>query len=277
MILLLIATSVLVVLWMRHKSEDFAHKFILVLLFANFALHFLKIFLPSYFGDLPYSLKKISPDNICAVSVIFFPFFYLWGNKYFKDYMFYLGIISGFAVYLYPASYDGYIIDGLDEVVEIARFYLCHMPLVIAPLVMISTGLHRLDHRRVFVTPLIFLGILTLVGVNEVLLKLSGIVDCTWQEVFSNNYRNGALVFGPMSVLDSSLGWLYWLIPSFFRYTWPGTSAVYYVPVLWMAIPTFVVMSLGFYAISLPWTHREAYVDYVAFIQRLTMKRMATP
>jgi hypothetical protein len=271
MIFVLAALSVLTVWAARRVRQDYVHKFIIILLFINFAFHFLKILLPSYLGDLPFSIKKVSPDNICAVSVIFFPFMYLWGNKYAKDYMVFLGIISGFAVYLYPSSYDGFIIDSPERVVEIIRFYFCHMPLAIAPLAMIASGLHKLNHRRVFAAPLIMLGVLVLVGVNEVFLKLSGITNATWQDVFSNNYRNGAMVFGPMSVLDSSLGGLYWLIPPFFKYTWPGTTSVYYVPVLWMAIPAFVFMSIGFFFISLPWSHREAYLDYQMVKQKTLM------
>jgi hypothetical protein len=267
----LLALSVVTVLWARKAKKERVHLFITVLLIVNAALHFLKIFLPSYFNDLPYSLKKISPDNICAVSVIFFPIMYLWGGKAFKDYMFYLGIISGFGVYLIPSSYDGYAINSVETVVEIARFYFCHMPLVIAPLAMVASGLHRLDHRRVYLTPLIFLGVLAVVGINEVLLKISGITNASWQDVFSNNYRNGAMVFGPMSVLDRSLGGFYWLILPFFKYTWPGTNSVYYVPVLWIALPAFVFMSLGCFLISLPWCHREAYLDYHKIKQKMTM------
>ncbi|MDY0345325.1 MAG: hypothetical protein WCX85_03805 [Bacilli bacterium] len=264
--------SILTVFWARKTRQETVHKLIVLLLFTNFALHFLKIFLPSYFLDLPYSLKKVSPDNICAVSVIFFPFMYLWGGNKMKDYMFYLGIISGIGVYLYPSSYDGYLINNTETVVEIARFYFCHMPLVIAPLVMVASGLHKLSHRRVMWTPLIFLGVLFVVGLNEVFLKLSAITNASWQDVFSNNYRNGAMVFGPMSVLDSSLSGFYWMILPFFKYTWPGTSSVYYVPVLWIALPAFVIMSSGYFLISLPFCSREAYLDYHMIKQKIIMR-----
>ncbi|NCA96945.1 MAG: hypothetical protein EOM77_02000 [Bacteroidia bacterium] len=267
----LFVLSGLTILWAKKAKPENVHKFIIVLLFINFALHFLKIFLPSYFGDLPFSLKKISPDNICAVSVIFFPFMYLWGGKYLKDYMVYLGIISGFGVYLVPSSYNGYVINNLETIVEITRFYFCHMPLVIAPLAMLASGLHQLNHRRAFVSPLIFLAVLTLVGLNEVFLKLSGITNASWQDVFSNNYRNGAMVFGPMSVLDDSLGGLYWLILPFLKYTWPGSQSVYYIPVLWVALPAFIIMGSGFFLISLPWSHREAYLDYHVLRQKTIM------
>lgn len=267
----LFALSIITVLFARKVKPEYVDKFIIILLFVNFALHFLKIFLPSYFTDLPYSIKKISPDNICAVSVIFFPFMYLWGGKYFKDYMVYLGIISGFGVYLIPSSYNGFVINDVESLVEIARFYFCHMPLVIAPLAMISSGLHRLNHRRAFITPLLFLGVLTLVGLNEVFLKISGIINATWQDVFSNNYRNGAMVFGPMSVLDERLGGFYWLILPFFKYTWPGTQSVYYVPVLWLALPAFIFMGSGFFLISLFWSRREAYLDYHTLRQKALM------
>lgn len=271
MIVFLLVLSALVIIFARKVKPEVAHVVIVVLLFTNFVLHFLKIFLPSYFGDLPYSIKKVTPDNICAVSVIFFPFMYLWGGKYFKDYMFYLGIVSGLGVYLYPSSYDGYVINNVDTVVEIARFYFSHLPLVIAPLAMVASGLHRPHHRRVFMTPLIFLGVLSVVGLNEVFLKLSGITNASWQDVFSNNYRNGAMVFGPMSVLDASLGRFYWMILPFLTYQWPGSNLTYYVPVLWIALPTFIIMSIGYFLISLPWSHREAYLDYHMLKQKLAM------
>ena len=70
----LFVLAVVTVIVASKVKQEYVHKFIVFLLFLNFALHFLKIFLPSYYGDLPFSLKKVSPDNICAVSVIFFPF-----------------------------------------------------------------------------------------------------------------------------------------------------------------------------------------------------------
>jgi hypothetical protein len=121
-------------------------------------------------------------------------------------------------------------------------------------------------------TPIIFLGVLFIVGLNEVFLKLSGITNASWQDVFSNNYRNGALVFGPMSVLDSNLRPFYWMILPFFKYTWPGTNSVYYVPVLWMALPTFIIMSIGYFLISLPFCPREAYLDYHMIRQKIIMR-----
>ena len=88
----------LLIIFTKHRSYKFNYWFIFSILMLNFVLHFLKIFLPfeNYFYGLPYSLLRISLENICAVSVVVFPFIYLSKNNYLKDVMIIVGIMSGY-------------------------------------------------------------------------------------------------------------------------------------------------------------------------------------
>jgi len=271
------ASSIILFLISSKLNQKKAHRLVLILLFMNFVLHFCKILIPPYLHDFPSSLKVITPDNICAFSAVFFPFMYLSKNKYLRDYMAYLGTASGIAVFLFPGSYLDFNVIDFGSVIEVSRFYISHLLLTLGPVAMLGSKLHTLNHRRAYAVPLIFLFVLTYIGLNEVFLKLSGITNASWQDIFSNNYRNGALVFGPMSTLDESLGKFYFLILPFFKYYYPGTQDLYYIPVLWLALPVFVFFSLGAFLLSLLYTKRQAYLDYKSYKQkrkmRLTYKR----
>lgn len=273
-LILIFTSSVFLFFFASKLNPKKSHQLVLILLFTNFVLHFLKIFIPPYLNDFPANLKVITPDNICAFSAVFFPFMYLSKNKYLRDYMAYIGIASGIIVYIFPGPYvylDKNVAD-LASGVELIRFYLSHLLLTLGPIAMIGSRLHALHHRRAFALPLIFFAVLTYIGLNEVFLKLSGITNATWQEILSPNYRNGALVFGPMSNLDVVFGRFYFLIPSFFKYYYPGTQNLYYVPVLWLVIPVFIVFSLGAFLLSLFYTKRLAYLDYQSIKQKIAMR-----
>lgn len=254
----------------RKLTKEQGHKLVIILLFSNFILHFFKILIPPYLNDFPQSIKVITPDNICAFSAVFFPFMYLSNNKYLRDYMAYIGIASGIVVYLYPAVYFEANTMNLFSYVEITRFYLSHLLLTLGPIVMLGNKLHTLNHRRILVWPFIFYFVLTYIGLNEIFLKLSKITNASWQDIFSNNYRNGALVFGPMSLTDETF-WrhFYWMILPIFKYTYPGTNAIYYVPVLWLVVPSYLLFIIASYLLSLFYTKREAYLD----LKKIQQKR----
>lgn len=271
-LVLIFGLSFLVVFLTLKMEPKKVHKLVLILLFINFGTQFLKILFPPYFNDFPSSLKVITPDNICAFSFVFFPFMYLSKNKYLRDYMVYMGVASGLAVFIFPTSYVDYHVGGIVQFLEIARFYVSHLFLTIAPLAMLGGRLHQLHHRRAIVFPLVFFGVLTFIGLNEVFLKLSHITNASWADILSPNYRNGALVFGPMSMLDASLGKFYFLIPSFFKYYYPGTNNLYYVPVLWLSIPAFILFTIGAFLLSLIYSHKDARLDFLKLKQKTKMR-----
>jgi len=257
----------------RRYGKDFASKFILTILWTNFAFHFLKQLNPYYMADFPYSLKRSTPENLCALLIILSPFIFMWGGKHFKDYFFVVGTLSGLAVFFFPSEALNRPLDNVESLLEVTRFYLCHAPLVICPILMVGEGFHHLDYHRILYLPLIFIAFESVIFINEIFLKLSGLVDMDWADVFSRNVRNGALVFGPPSALDRYLGWLYVLIPPFLTYRAPS-GIMAFVPVLWLVVPLYLFgLPLGMIALA-PSEGRHMTIDWLAFRQQVRMRSL---
>lgn len=246
---------------------------IVFMLFSNFALHFLKQLLPSYISDFPYSLSTSTFENICAVSVLLFPFIFLFGGKYTKDYMFYIGILSALGAYIFAGSIFGRRLDNLNDILETIRYYACHAPLIIAPIMMVFSGLHKLDYRRILIQPFIFFAVLLIVLLNELFLVSSGLVQCSSVDFFSRDYRNGAFIFGPPSEYDNILSGVYFLIPPFFTYIYPGTDLTFYVPILWLTFPIIIFGPILCFLMCLPFENRHIKIDLYCIIQQHKLRR----
>ena len=47
--------------------------------------------------------KQSSLENFCAILIVISPFVFVFGNDYLKDYLFYVGIVSGITMVFIPA------------------------------------------------------------------------------------------------------------------------------------------------------------------------------
>ena len=65
------------------------------LLALGLILHFLKVYIPPYSVDEARMLRDSWFVNICGANIALFPIFFLSKNEKVKDYMFYIGVISG--------------------------------------------------------------------------------------------------------------------------------------------------------------------------------------
>ncbi|MBQ7250885.1 MAG: hypothetical protein IJS37_06050 [Bacilli bacterium] len=237
----------------KKKGPRFAHRFILALVWANFALHFVKQFTLYYFERWPYSLSASGVPNLCAFFVLFGPLMYLSKNKYLRDYFFYIGVLSGILVFFWPTTaVEATYLDGLTYVLECIRFYLCHLLILIAPLCMVASGLHKLEFRRLWAIPLCFGFALFIIALHCVicgpLLRLPGYIG-EWfgpNGIFGRQGSNESMQFGPQAKFDKTiLGSLYpFWFPYLLSYNIDGVT--YFVPVLWM-IPA---LYLGTYIIG---------------------------
>ena len=145
--------TILIGVILKNKDQESQRKALLIIAFANLALHFLKLLIPEYRDELPTSFRKVTFENICATTTIMMPFIMLSKNKVMKDYLFFIGMLGGLAALIYPT-------EALDrELLEldVIRFYICHIILFIVPFYMVFFGIHDLDIKRVPYFPLIFL------------------------------------------------------------------------------------------------------------------------
>lgn len=273
-------------LWLcQRKGKKFAKKYILAILWTNFALHFIKQIFPVNQSLWPYGLTDSLWPNLCAVFVFFAPFVFLSNNKYLKDYMYYLGIVSAVAVYIYPNAALSKQYDGAMYVIEVIRFYFCHFPLLTCSVLMVAMGFHKLDWKRLWAIPLVYGGVLALVSFQQLLFGPILHVDGFAQQWIGPDgalnrlgehhiISNQSMQFGPQPVVDKIMGWLY---PYWFPYVFTFTvdDVLYFTPILWIMpflyLATYIVGPL----LALPFEHRQMRLDVEAWKQRRKMRRQA--
>lgn len=250
------------VLLLRNKSDEFKKRFISSLLFFSLIVHFCKLLFPPYASD-PNAIRKITPENICALSTLVFPFIFLSQNKVLKDYMFYIGVLSGTLAVLYPLEAFGKEAFIFDTI----RFYVCHTIITVAPFLMVATGLHNLDYHRIYKVPICFLLVYVIILVNEIILIEIGQVPLRSSDLFATGdefYRNFSMVFGVSESFESMEKILTFFTPDFMKHIPFGEYAgeKKYWPILWAIGPAFVYIGGLSLILSICWEKDHMKSDF---------------
>ena len=252
-------------LLLRGRSKKTARAALFSILLASFALHFFKLGFEHYQAWMPQAIRTVTPENICAVSVLLFPWFFLSKNKLLKDYMFYMGIASGVGATVIP-------IDAIGQpafAFETMRYYFSHIIIWVVPLLMVMLKLHTLDYRRIFKVPLLAYFTLCIILVNEIILTGAGFVSMS--HLYSHEIRNSALIFGPLPDV-AFVGDLFKLLtPELFTTVpvGPNAGALYYWPIVWLVIPFYIYFTAVSLLFALPFEHRRMKRDVLGLISRL--------
>ena len=258
--------TILSIKYLKHKSDRFRHWFIFGLIMLNLTIHFLKVLI------YPYTLvdevwTKVSFENICAVSVLIFPFLYFTKNKTLKDYMVMVGMASGIITFIAPLDamsdmFNGTIYIGPRSafMLENIRFYFAHYLLFLIPFLMMHYKMHELSIKRAYRAPFMLMLILIIIFINELVMTAIGWVPK--EHLFDPNKRNPSFVFGSKASF-SGLGMVIGvLVPSFMMLTHPVYEFTFYIPVLWLTIPVMIyggMISLTFCLIY----DKENTIDYL--------------
>ncbi|MFA7126720.1 MAG: hypothetical protein WC182_04060 [Bacilli bacterium] len=246
---------------LRKQTNNVKKRVILSILFFALILHFMKLLFPPYADD-PNAVRKITPENICALSTLIFPFIFLSKNKVLKDYMFYIGILSGTLAVLIPIESlekDAYIF-AFDTI----RFYLCHIIITVAPFLMVATGLHRLDYHRVYKVPLIFMVVLAIIMINEIILMEIGLVPLRNTDLLDpEGYRNFSMIFGLRDTFGQMGQLLTALTPNFLMEIpyGPYAGEAKYWPLVWLILPSFILIGGLSFLMSLFWEWNHFKMD----------------
>ena len=251
---------------LRGKSEKTIRYTLLGIAFANFALHFLKIFHPSYFVDIEESLRRMSLENICALSTVVLPFAMLCKNKTIKSYVYLISFLGGFLAAFLPTEPNGRPVYEFNTI----RFYFCHCALFTVPTLALVTKEFKPDFKQAIWMPLMFLIGQTIILCNELFLDLVGLVDYTLESFLSQDYRNPSFVFGPNSEFNWIAEKFTFLIPEIFTKNIFGIPGVgdFYWPVVWIIIPVVLFFPTIYFLLTLPYT----YNDVKEFINNLKHK-----
>ena len=178
---------------LRNKNQKTQKIVLLSILFFNLALHFLKLTFPPYSTNPDKAMRDVWFINVCATSVLFFPFLFLSKSKTAKDYMVFLGVISGFLAFLYPTEAINKSVLTLD----LWRFYICHWIIIAIPMLTVLLRLHKLDIKRLWKMPICVSAMLLFIICNQILQSELGIIDLRGEDFFNVGFHNPSLIWGP--------------------------------------------------------------------------------
>lgn len=226
-----------------------------ILLFG-LVLHFLKVYIPPYSVDEARMLRDAWFVNICAANIALFPFLLFVKNKYVKDYMFYIGILSGLIALFYPQEPMAKA-DQMADFWDIIRFYFHHWMLLVVPLLMVLLGHHKLSYRRVLSAPTGLLLLMLFIILNQIFQSELGYIPLRSADMFDINYKNTSYIWGPGS--NDAIGeFLSWFCPDFFKTIPVGQYAGQekYWPWFWMIFPSYILVTPLSFCLSMIFDHR---------------------
>ena len=227
---------------LKFKSDNFRKRFLFSIYLSAFIIHFLKVFIYPY-NTLEHVYHKMSLENISAVSTVFFPWIFLSKNNTLKDYLIIGGISSGLLPFIFPVDamiplFDGHYLPIKKAFsLEVIRFYFAHLVLFLVPIVMMHYKMHKISIKRIIFMPIILVGILSVLFINEWVITVLGWVPI--DEFLNPLRRNPSFIFGPREELSGLGVMIAFFVPKVFT-VHPITGDLFYWPVIWMIIPVFV-------------------------------------
>lgn len=257
---------------LRKRSKIVKNLVIGGLLIFNLALHFLKLTFHPYTTYPEIAASQIWFVNMCAVSILVFPFIFFSKSKTLKDFMFYLGVLSGFLAVVFPADNLQNPAFALDSI----RFYTAHFIIIIAPLLMITLKLHTVSYKRIGSMPLLVGVYLLFIMVQNVIQSELGIIAFRSANFFKPNYHNPSFVWGPTNSLGefSDLAKLFTPFTPKFLKTVPFgifKGQEKYWPFFWIMPAAFVYFwSLPLiFVLIIPHSRKELFTDIKALFAKI--------
>lgn len=250
-IIIAVIYALVLFLCLRKAKDSVKHKTLLVILFLNFGLHFLKLAFEPYRSGLPGTIRKVTFENICAVSTLLFPFIFLKRKQnILHDYMFFIGICGGLGALAFPTEAIGKYAFAFDTI----RFYFCHINLIVIPVVACALKLYRPRIKKFWAIPLLFMGQLLIIMINELILIRIGWVQGNLSTFLDRSYRNNSFIFGLTPEFDKLAFLIDPLVPWFFKTDVFNINhgVPFYTPILWMTIPLWIYFPIVYALLTSP-------------------------
>lgn len=229
---------------LRNRSVKLQKTVLFALLVVGFLLHFLKVYIPPYSIDEARMLRDSWFINICAANIALFPFMFFSKNEKIKDYMFYIGVLSGLIALFYPQEPMAKV-DQLAEQLDIVRFYFHHWMVMAVPLLSVLFKHHKLSYKRVFSAPVGLLLLMLFIMLNQLFQAELGFVPLHSENNFLGiGYKNTSYIWGP-GVNDAIGSFFAIFTPEIFKTVPVGQYAGQekYWPWFWIIVPVFLLVT----------------------------------
>lgn len=253
---------------LRNKSKHTQEAVLFAFLAVGLLLHFLKAYIPPYSIDEARKLRDAWFVNICGANIALFPFFFFSKNKHIKDYMFYVGVLSGLIAMFYPQEPMAKL-DQLGEFWDIVRFYFHHWMLLTVPLLMVLFGHHQLSYKRILSAPVGMLLLMLFIMLNQVFQYELGYIPMMGDDMLDIHYKNTSYIWGPGK--NDAIGTFFtWFCPDCFRYVPVGEFAGQekYWPWFWMICPVFILLTPLSFGLCMIFDHKNFKADIQKLLRR---------
>ena len=247
---------------LRNKSQRMQKLVLFGFLAFGLLLHFLKVYIPPYSVDEARNLRDSWFVNICAANIALFPFMYWSKNQKIKDYMFYIGVISGLIALIYPQEPIAKT-NQAGEQLDMIRFYYHHWMLLAVPLLGVLWGHHKLSYKRILSAPTGLLLLMLFIMLNQIFQSELGYIPLRNQnEFFDIGYKNTSYIWGP-GTNDAIGNFLAWFTPDIFKTVPVGQyeGQQKYWPWFWLILPVYVIVTPLSFVIALAFDHKAFFAD----------------
>ena len=257
---------------LRNCSETVQKIVLFSLLVVGLALHFLKVYIPPYSVDEARMLRDSWFVNICGANIALFPFMFWCKSDKVKDYMFYIGVLSGLIALFYPQEPLAKGVEGqLAEQLDILRFYYHHWMVMAVPLLMVLLGHHKLSYKRVHWAPAGLLLVMLFIILNQVFQWELGYFTLWNAEDFcAIHFKNTSYIWGPGE--NDAIGEFFALFtPKIFTKVPVGefVGQAKYWPWFWMIVPCYVLVTPLSFLLSMIFDAKSLRADVNRLKDRL--------
>ena len=254
---------------LRNRSKTTQKAVLFGLLVIGLLLHFLKVYIPPYSVDEARMLRDSWFVNICGANIALFPFFFWSKNDKIKDYMFYIGVISGLIALFYPQEPIAKV-DQYAEQLDIVRFYYHHWMVLAVPLLMVLFGHHKLSWKRILTAPTGLLLLMLFIMLNQLFQSELGFIPLRNRaDFFAIGYKNSSYIWGPNE--NDAIGEFFALFtPDFFKTVPVGEYAgqLKYWPWFWIIVPVYVLVTPLAFGLSMIFDHKAFAADVKSLFKK---------
>ena len=260
-------------LFLRKKSPTTQKIVLFSLLVFGLLMHFAKIYYPPYSVDEARKLRDSWFVNICGANIALFPLLFLSRSNRCKDYMFYIGVISGLISLFYPQEPLAKA-NQLGEQLDILRYYYHHWMILGVPLLTVLLGLHAPSYKRILWAPTGLLMLMLFIILNQIFMSELGFIPLRDRENFLGiDYKNTSYIWGPGQ--NDAIGkFLARFTPEFFRKVPVGKYAgqIKYWPWFWLIFPAYILVTPMAFLIAMIFDRKSFVADLKSLHQQLNNK-----